>query len=335
MNVTAPLRRFHGIPRLFGFALRISISAGLLYLVARKIPVASVAQSLRQVNLPLMLASYLLIPVTGYINANRTKMMADIQGLTLSVNQVVRIGFITGFYSLFLPGYLAGGIIRWHRMARHDSKPAQAFVTIVFTRLLSTTVTAIVGMACWLMDSTARHNLGFGLGFAVLLAGLCIVHWLIFNRGRAQWLANWVGGHNRVPRFVADKLGKVLRSAGKFSEVSGGRLASTVALLVLSELIGILSFYMISVAMHLGLAPVSIGWVRAYVTLIALLPISIMGVGVRDGSLVVMLRTYGVAPTLAVTYSVLLLTRTLVLGLLGGACELWNIMRFRLAVSGR
>jgi glycosyltransferase 2 family protein len=323
------------MPRLFGFALRIAISAGLLYLVARKIPVTSVAQSLRQVNLPLMLASYLLIPVMGYINANRTKMMADIQGLTLSINQIVRIDFITSFYSLFLPGNLAGGIIRWHRMARHDSKPAQAFVTIVFTRLLSTTVTVIVGMACWLMDSTARHNLGFGLGFAVLLAGLCIVHWLIFNSGRAQWLANWVGGHSRVPRSVADKLGKVLRSVGKFSEVSGSRLASTVALLVLSELIGILSFYMISVAMHLGLAPVGIGWVRAYVALITLLPISIMGMGVRDGSLVVMLRTYNVAPTLAVTYSVLLLTRTLVLGLLGGACELWNIMRFRLATSER
>jgi len=54
-----------------------------------------------------------------------------------------------------------------------------------------------------------------------------------------------------------------------------------------------------------------------------------------DGSLVVMLRTYNVAPTLAVTYSTLLLTRTLVLGLLGGACELWNIMRFRLATSER
>ena len=62
---------------------------------------------------------------------------------------------------------------------------------------------------------------------------------------------------------------------------------------------------------------------------------AIMGMCVGDGSLVVMLRTYDVAPTLAVTYSVLLLTRTLVLGLLGGACELWNIMRFRLATSER
>src|SRR5665213_4392939 len=123
--------------RFFSYFARVLISAALLYLVARKIPLQTFLHSLRQVNLPLMLASYLLIPVMGYIDANRTKMMADIQGLTLSINQIVRIGFITSFYSLFLPGYLAGGVIRWHRMARHDKKPAQALATIVFTRLLS------------------------------------------------------------------------------------------------------------------------------------------------------------------------------------------------------
>jgi uncharacterized membrane protein YbhN (UPF0104 family) len=319
--------------RFFSYFARVLISAGLLYLVARKIPLHSFLHSLGQVNLPLMLASYFLIPVMGYIDANRTKMMADIQGLTLSINQIVRIGFITSFYSLFLPGYLAAGVIRWHRMSRHDKKPAQAFATIVFTRLLSTIVTVLVGLACWLLDSTARQNLGFGAGFGLLLLALCVGYWLLFASGQADWLAAKLATHRWVPRLVAEKGGKVLRSVDTFGRLPARKLVSTLVLLVVSELIGILSFYLISVAMHLGLPVVSIGWVRAYVTLITLLPISIMGLGVRDGGMVVMLRTYGVAPPLAVTYSVLLLTRTVVLGLLGGACELWNVMRFRLAAA--
>jgi uncharacterized protein (TIRG00374 family) len=316
--------------RFLGYFVRVLISAGLLYLVARKIPLQTFLQSLRQVNLPLMLVTYLIIPITGYIDANRTKMMADIQGMTLSINQIVRISFITSFYSLFLPGYLAGGVIRWHRMARHDNKPAQAFATIVFTRLLSTIVTVLVGLACWLLDPTARRNLAFGAGLGLLLAALCLTYWIVFDSGRAQRLANWLGSHRWVPKLVAEKLAKVLRSVGRFGDLTWRRLASTLALLVLSELIGTMSFYLVSIAMHLDLPFVSVGWVRAYVTLITLLPISIMGLGVRDGSLVVMLRTYGVAPALAVTLSVLLLSRTVVLGLLGGACELWNVMRLRL-----
>jgi uncharacterized protein (TIRG00374 family) len=322
--------------RTLSFVLRLLISAGLLYLVARKIPLAHFVDSLRRVNVPLMLVSYFLIPVMGYIDANRTKMMADIQGMTLSINQIVRIGFITSFYSLFLPGYLAGGVIRWHRMGRHDNKPAQALATILYTRLLSTIITALVGLICWFLDTRARiRTPGFGIGLGVLFALLCVGHWLLFSSARAQWTAEWIGRRKFVPRIAAEKLGKVLRSVGKFDEVKGWRLTSTLSLLVLSELVGIASFYLVSVAMHLGLSPVTVGWVRAYIALVTLLPITIMGLGVRDGSLVVMLGVYGVAPALALTFSVLLLTRTIVLGLLGGACELWNIMRFRFASPGQ
>jgi glycosyltransferase 2 family protein len=319
--------------RLFSVLARVLISAGLLYLVARKIPLQTFLQNLSQVNLPLMLISYLLIPVMGYIDANRTKTMADIQGMTLSVNQIVRIGFITSFYSLFLPGYLAGGVIRWHRMARHDQMPAQAFATIVFTRLLSTIITVVVGLTCWALDPVARRHPAYGLGFAMLLLALCCGYWLAFHSRRSHALAHWMAKHRWMPRLLGEKAVKVLNSVGLFGELPARTLLSTLGLLVASELIGILSFYLISVATHLGLSAVSVGWVRAYVTLITLLPISIMGLGVRDGGLIVMLRTYGVAPTLAVTYSVLLLTRTVVLGLLGGACELWNVMRFRLAAA--
>ncbi|HEV7715161.1 MAG TPA: hypothetical protein VGO53_06180, partial [Steroidobacteraceae bacterium] len=52
-------------------------------------------------------------------------------------------------------------------------------------------------------------------------------------------------------------------------------------------------------------------------------------IGVREGSLIAILGTYGLAPSLAVAYSLLLLTRTVLLGLLGGACEAWNVFRFR------
>jgi hypothetical protein len=54
-----------------------------------------------------------------------------------------------------------------------------------------------------------------------------------------------------------------------------------------------------------------------------------MGIGVRDGSLTLMLRTYAISPALAVGYSTLLLGRTFILGLLGGLCELWTLWRER------
>ncbi len=57
--------------------------------------------------------------IMGYIDANRTKMMTDLQDMTLSVAAIVRINFITSFYSLFLPGVPRGG---WDPLA--PARPA-------------------------------------------------------------------------------------------------------------------------------------------------------------------------------------------------------------------
>ena len=317
------------MPRSLNFLFRVAVSALLLYLVARKVPIEAFLHSLTQVSLVPMFASYLLIPIMGYIDANRTKVMTDLQGMTLSVNQIVRISFITSFYSLFLPGYLAGGVIRWHRMSRHDKMPAQALATIIFARLLATIVSVAVGLLCWFADAHARKYLGYGAMLAALLLGLMAGYWLLFMGKRAGAIAAWVPNTRWVPQIIKAKLVKLLDSAGRFDQMHGWRLVSTVALLVCSEIIGIASFWLISYALHLGLSPVSIGWIRAYIALITLLPVSVMGIGVREGSLVLMLHAYGIAPAIAVTYSLLLLTRTIAIGLLGGACELWNILMFK------
>jgi uncharacterized membrane protein YbhN (UPF0104 family) len=318
------------MPRSAKFALRIAFSLALIGVVLWKIPVGEFLSHLSGVDLVPMFASYLLIPIMGYIDANRTKMMTDLQDMTLSVSAIVRISFITSFYSLFLPGYLAGGVIRWHRIARHDGKPAQALAIVLFGRLISTLVSVAIGFACWSLDARARSVPLYGLALAAIFVMLLFAYWLLFSSsGRAKGLADFLLRQRWVPGVVASKLGKVLHSGGRFDELGFRRLASTVGLLIVHELIGITSFYLLAVALHMPLSFVTIGWVRCYIMLITLLPLTMMGIGVRDGSLIVLLSHYAIAPALAVSYSTLLLGRTFVLGVLGGLSELWTVWRER------
>jgi uncharacterized membrane protein YbhN (UPF0104 family) len=311
-------------------ALRIAFSLTLLGAVLWKIPVGEFISHLSGVDLVPMFASYLLIPIMGYIDANRTKMMTDLQDMTLSVAAIVRIGFITSFYSLFLPGYLAGGVIRWHRLARHDGKPAQALAIVVFGRVIGTLVSIAIGIACWSLDAQARNAPVYGLALAAMFLVLLFAYWLLFSSsGRAKSLADFLLRQRWVPAVVASKLGKVLHSGGRFDELGLRRLGATVGLLMVHELIGITSFYLLAVALDMHLPFVTVGWVRCYIMLITLLPLTMMGIGVRDGSLIVLLSTYSIAPALAVSYSMLLLGRTFVLGLLGGLSELWTVWRER------
>jgi uncharacterized membrane protein YbhN (UPF0104 family) len=294
-----------------------------------KIPLDAFLSHLSDVHLVPMFASYLLIPIMGYIDANRTKMMTDLQDMTLSVAAICRINFITSFYSLFLPGYLAGGVIRWHRIARHDGKPAQALAIVVFGRVLSTLVSVAIGFGCWALDERARHVPAYGIALAVMFVTLLVAYWLLFTGKHASWGADWLTRQKWVPVLMASKTGKVLHAASRFEQLGKRRLGATIGLLTVHELIGILSFYLLAVALDMGLSFIAVGWVRCYVALVTMLPLTLMGIGVRDGSLIVLLRTYAISPALAVSYSTLLLGRTFILGVLGGLCELWTLWRER------
>ncbi len=161
------------------------------------------------------------------------------------------------------------------------------------------------------------------------LWGLSFGYWVLFTGQHASGMAHWLDGKTWVPKSVSGKLGKVLHSASRFDQVGARRLAATAGLLCVHELIGILSFYWLAVALHLPLSFISIGWIRCYIALITMLPLTLMGIGVRDGSLILLLKTYAISPALAVGYSTLLLGRTFILGLLGGLCELWTVWRER------
>jgi uncharacterized membrane protein YbhN (UPF0104 family) len=72
----------------------------------------------------------------------------------------------------------------------------------------------------------------------------------------------------------------------------------------------------------------TIAWTRAAAVLIAVLPISISGLGVREGAMVVLLAPYGIAAADALAYALLAFATTiLAVGLLGSLLEAWRMVR--------
>jgi len=79
-------------------------------------------------------------------------------------------------------------------------------------------------------------------------------------------------------------------------------------------------------------SPLSMGWVRSVVTVLTLLPISIGGVGVREGALVFTLQSLGVPAHDALALSLLVFATTILApGLAGGAVEAAHLLGFGVA----
>jgi len=75
-------------------------------------------------------------------------------------------------------------------------------------------------------------------------------------------------------------------------------------------------------ALGLELSLLTIGWVRSAVVLIAMLPVSLGGIGLREGAFLYFLTPCGVGQEQAVAYSFLVfIVAVLFLGILGGIVE--------------
>ncbi len=73
----------------------------------------------------------------------------------------------------------------------------------------------------------------------------------------------------------------------------------------------------------------NLGWVRTVLVVVLMLPISWSGFGVREGSLILLLRPYGVLPEAAVGLSLLIFFRGALRALVGGLVETRSQFRSR------
>ena len=104
-------------------------------------------------------------------------------------------------------------------------------------------------------------------------------------------------------------------------------VAGVLLLSVLTHGLGIAAYALVASALDLDLALATVAWTRSAAVLIAIVPISVAGLGVREGVLVVLLAPYGIAAADALTYSLLAFgTTILAVGLLGGVLEALRLL---------
>lgn len=315
------------MPKQIRLAFRLLVSAGLLGFIFSSVPVSQLTSILQNVSLWPFLAALALTPCMVYLAATQTKVLTDRQGLTLSVGQIFAVTFATAFYGLLLPGTIVGGAVRWYRFSQQDKKPAQALAAIAFGRLMSTLILAATGLVCWALDAQARQDIFNGAILGAVMFGLCGIYVLFFRRRQAQALTSLLGRLTFIPNFIHCKVAKLLHAAAEFQGLAASALLTMTGVFALYQLLGIASFYLLALALPVELSFTTIGWIRTYVLLLATLPISFLGLGIREGALIFMLQSYGILAPAAVAYSFLILARTLFTAMVGGAIEFVQFLR--------
>lgn len=304
--------------KIFGI-IRATISFGILFYIFRIIPFEEVFLNIYSAKIGYVIIALSILQLNVYVSACKLKILTDKQKMSLSVGKIFKINYITKFYDLFLPQVLSGGVIRWYILSRTDKKPAETLASMVFNRFIEMQILVILGLIFWAMDKPPNSNNIMGMSLLILTIMLFSIHLIIFNKKFADFLLNRLNGITFIPQVLLNKFNKLLLSLGNYHTLSRTALINVLGFTLAKHLFGILSVYLFALSLDISIRFVSIGWIRTILLIICMLPISINGIGLREGSLIFMLGIYGISSTSAVAFSFLLYIGSLLGAVIGGA----------------
>ena len=304
---------------------KIAVTIAILAFIFSKIPIDDVWLSLKQANRAYLCVSFLILIGMRYVMAYRIKILTNVHKMKISLQQFFEISLMTNFYGFFLPGTLAGGAVRWHKISKVDNKPAESLTAIVYDRLISTLGCIMVGTIFWLCERQVQTNQGMGLFLFATLIALVACYVLAFNGKVASLLIKINDVMAFIPEFVRDKIKKILVSSMEYRTISERKHIEIFIVSIMYDFFGILTMYLFSLSLDLPLTFIHLGWIRSIVLMLSMFPISFSGIGVREGSMIFLLQAYGIEPADAIALSLLILSGTIVLALCGGLIELKNL----------
>jgi len=321
--------------RQLGLALRVFVTLAALWYVARLVPLGPVKTAIAAASVPLILLGCSAQLVVRAVNALRVRIIAKAQGAPLSYRAILTTMFTTAFYGLMLPGSVGAGAATLVKYLGHGVTPAAALASMIVNRLLDTCATITLGLSFW-----GFAHYGQATGGANSFAALLLVvgpllflgyHLLLFGRPRVLRSIRTAS-----QRFGLEHRGSVAKGFMRVIDqcATAGNLSTTDAIAVgalsiVKVVLVVAVAYGFATACGIQLSFANIGWMHAVVAVLVLLPISFAGLGVREGTLVLLGARYGVAAPLALSWSLLLFAGMLFVAAIGACIEAWSFLRGR------
>ncbi|MDV4180582.1 lysylphosphatidylglycerol synthase transmembrane domain-containing protein [Rhizobium brockwellii] len=292
-----------GIP-----VLKVAVALGLVIWIARRVDFSEGWAAVQTLSATTICGSILLLLLQALLSAWRWCLLSDMIGQRLKMSGAMKLFMQSLFYNQALPSPIPGDAARIFGAVKYGLTIREATLGVVMDRILTLFGLAVVALI-GLIILRAVYGHDFPIPYLTELTALgvagTIASALVFSWRRHLFV-----------RFFPAKL-HALTDALR-------------ALVTHQRMVGV---FLLTLAIH-GLSVVSLeilvlgiglplDWGQAAaafppVLLIAMVPISVGGWGLREGGMIISLAVFGIGTTDAATLSVVFGLLQLVVGLAGG-----------------
>ncbi|MEO6029903.1 MAG: lysylphosphatidylglycerol synthase transmembrane domain-containing protein [Candidatus Binatia bacterium] len=310
------------------FLARVGVAVLMLAFLASRVDLAAVRAALVATPLHAVVIATLASFAGNVMIAFRLQALLRAQGVPVTALQTLAINLAAFFYNLLLPvGGVGVAAVRLQRLSRQpEGRFTAALTAMVCDRFLALVALGVIGLVCFAADPQPKPA-GTWL---VLLAGTATLGVFLAPRAVPMELRRFVrdlqaGGSGT---WWSAALLRMSNALGSVARLSTRDLVTLLAISIVAQIPGIVVYTVLGAGLGMSVSFAAMGWVRSVVVLITIMPISIGGLGVREGALVFTLQAYGVASHEALALAILIFATTILApGLLGGILEAIRSLR--------
>ena len=306
--------------------IKIGISVLFAAWLAFKIDVPSLIDILLTVKPELYIAATLLLFVNSVVLALKYRLVMRPSGIYQPLLRLVKINFICRFYSMFLTTAVGQGVIRWHISTKNQAERIKFISVMVFER--STFLLVLLFTVLFSSFFIALSDIHTILNklYPFLIIGLVTVLLYFFylsNSGAHRFIKNLfltLPGKTKN-RFIAGAIDWL--SADSIFYKRQKMLAGSLIIAFVWQFLFLVRVYLLSCAIDTPLGFGHIAWMASMVLLLQLIPITLSGIGLREGAYAYLFRIQDLPPESGAALGILLLSHILLMAVAGGLIVLF------------
>ncbi len=297
---------------------RIAISVSLIaYLIGTQFKdLKNVLDILKTANIYLLLLSLSTHIFGVWITAVRWKTLLDTQKAGLGARTLTVSVLIGFFFNNFLPTSIGGDVFRAYDASKKGKIQIGTSASIILVERFSGVIAAATyAIVALFLGFTAIGNQSVIIPIVIFFVITIILAFLIINPSILRM--DRFFDRFRILKKLKGKLSDVYKTLQSFKKYK----MALVKILVFSFLLQfavILNYYLAAKALGIELGLASFLFIVPVITIIAMLPISIGGAGLRENSLVIIMVALGAANDKATLVSLLTFMMLIIVGIIGG-----------------
>ncbi len=300
------------------FWARCLVSLFLVYLVWRLINPAQLARVLLSAKWSLVLVVFALTFLDRFLMVYRLVLLLKALNIRPRFVNVLKIFFVSNFAGNFLPSSMAPDLLRAYMLRTYGNMSLFVSAVLVdrmigFSSLMVVVIMAF-GMDMWFAGGSNILTAG-AVVFSVL--GVLLSAMLLFVTGKRSLIWKIAVFMGYRPERAIWLRAKRVYEASYCLRRNPKAWVSVLGISFINHAVAILSFYCIATSLSISIRVFHVFIIVPIAILLSLLPISLSGLGVQEGTYVVSLAQLGVPIQDGVALSIILRALMIISTLVG------------------